>query len=270
MGMPPPSELHASADWAEMRRLYEQEGVSRSEIQRRFGFRSGTTIARRIRAEDWRSPRNPLPLTLQYGDSGEVAVAADDAPAPDDEVTVIPMAALVAERALRDTARQIMDDAPGSPEVIGPSHLAALHTERIKEQLAMSKEVTNVGRLVLSRIAELFTAGDEGSMERARAALVSLTNVNPDKDTLAGLLKAAADVVRQGVTIERLALGMDTRRKPGEQNNPIPELVSPKRAAGALIAQMDPEMAFKLRALAQRTILERRQREIQTQVEDGE
>jgi hypothetical protein len=270
------SERMSSLNWVEIRRQYEFDGVGAQALARQHDIASVTTIRRKIKAEEWKTPAEreaEAQRTTQYVPPEPVA-EPEEPPAPqqpaDDEsdVEMIPMSEVVAERALHDTAKQIRAETADAGDVMGVHDLAALHTQRIKDQLELSSQVTAAGMRVFAIIGELLdTDSDPKMVERAQAALNKLTNVNPDRDTLAGLLKAAADVVARGVGIERRALGMDVKRRPGAPEDPVPELASPRRPAGNLIKLMDPATAFKLREMVQRQIMERRQNEIAAQVE---
>ena len=262
--VPPPSEHISGMNWIEVRRQYEVDGLSAAALTQQYRLKSRTTIARRVQAEGWVSPRVPKPSQLIKADPDPMP----EPPAP--EVEIIPMATIVAEKALEDTARDLVGSG-ASGEIIGPNALAELHTQRIKEQLALSKEVSGTGRQVFSLIRQMLDPGADPETEiAARTAMLRLTNVNPDKDTLAGLMKAAADVIKVGVSLERQALGMDVRRKPGDANDPLPEMRSPKRTAAKLIEALDADTAYKLRSALQARMQQKRQDEIKAQTIEDE
>lgn len=279
------SDLIQALDWTEIRRQHEEDGYSISALTRIHKVPSRTTIARRAKAEEWQMsavdvppPPNPKPRQP----TSDPAPQPEPAPAPEppkpelppfDETEIIPMAEIVAEQALFTAAADIQDE-KFEPEVMGPERLAQLHTERIKDQLVIASRVTGAGMQVFEIISTLLDADDDPlTVARASIALRKLTNVNPDRDTLAGLLKAAADVVSKGLDIERRALGMDLRRSaPPERGsdqptNPLSVLADTTRPGARLIKMLDADMAFKLREMAQRTIMAKRQNEIAAQVE---
>jgi hypothetical protein len=273
------SEHLASLDWSQIRREYEA-GVSPSMLAQLHGIASVTTIRRKIAKEDWRTPDQ------RDADAGKITQYVPPVAAPlpeqervpdvppsvalpegDGDAEMIPAAEVIAEQALRDTAVQIQAGRP-EVEMPGTEQLAQLHTERIKEQLAISTRVTSAGLRVFEIITEMLDDdGEPESVGRARMALMKLTNMNPDRETLASLLKVASDVVSRGVAIELRALGMDIQRRPGAPSEAAPDPVASNRPASGLIKMLDIETVFKLRHAAQRSIMERRQAAIAEIVE---
>lgn len=82
----------------------------------------------------------------------------------------------------------------------------------------VGRDLQDTGRAILSTIKAMFPdvtvlAEDEEAanlaLAKAQVAQRFAALLNPDKETLAGLAKAAADILRQGVSIERIAMGLE-------------------------------------------------------------
>lgn len=130
--------------------------------------------------------------------------------------------------------------------------LTRVQASRIHKQLGIADEVQQVGLRILRTISRMFepSNGDPELEAEVQQAVVRLIRVNADRETLAGLVKAASDVVHKGITIERVALGMDIPAR--QLGGPVPEMppsVTDKPAIG-LIQKLDYDTAKKLRDLA--------------------
>jgi hypothetical protein len=138
----PPKEQIASLNWPEIRRLHEVEGLSIRELARRFNIASPTTVQRRAKAEKWSQVRASFE---QY--------KPPPRPLPDqvDDVDLIPAAAIVAPHTFEETAAQIQAEA-GNPGADGIASLAALYSDRIREQFEIGRRVTAIGMRVLETV----------------------------------------------------------------------------------------------------------------------
>jgi hypothetical protein len=270
------SERIAGLDWVEMRRQFEVDGVSLSELARRHGVASMTTVSRRAKSEQWVKPGQGAVTDL-----APVVAVARIAPPPiqyqgpsqpeaDRDAEVIPVSEAIAESVLHATAEAMNAEQPEQPS-ISVHHLAAVQSGRIREQLAISEEVTSTGRKLLASIRDMLDddPDDPDKVARASAALRRLVGVNPDRETLAGLLKASSDIITRGLDIERRALGMDIRQRGGAaQPDPVEQLTrpGPARPAATLIKRLDMDLMKRLRESAQQAIQDRRRKEIEGHV----
>ena len=148
-------------------------------------------------------------------------------------------------------------------ELLTMQAIARLHSERIRRQLAIAAEIEEVGLAVLRQVKAYLDLPLDADDDEARLALQRRVNrlvgANPDRETLSGLMKAAADVIARGVTLERHALGMDTVK--GELPADPAQSAPPgtrSAAASRLIGALDMDVAMRVRDAAKRLAEERR------------
>jgi hypothetical protein len=104
--------------------------------------------------------------------------------------------------AARRIEREIIDTA----DLATARGLAELHARAIIVQNRMAEKMMQTGSELLDHVRTLLSDED---VDVRGVALQALTAVNIDKDTLAGIVKAASQTIREGMTLQRKALGMD-------------------------------------------------------------
>ena len=151
------------------------------------------------------------------------------------------------------------------------SQMADIHAERIRRQLAYAGEMQQVGAGILRLIkAATVPPGttDPVTLALRQQAVMSLSAINPDRDTLTGLLKAAVDVMAKGISVERLALGMSPPEKtkvgavvitPGP--NPMPSDPGGSSGPAKVLKGLDSGSAWKLREVLAEASREARRRQ---------
>jgi hypothetical protein len=129
--------------------------------------------------------------------------------------------------------------------------------------MAGAIQVQETGSLVLERLrGVLQPPSDDETADEAviLANLRHLIRVNPERETLAGLLTAATKAVELGVTMERRAIAADAASQPASGT-----LATPAGSGGNLareiLQRMDPETVERVRACALE--VQRKQRETQ-------
>jgi hypothetical protein len=127
------------------------------------------------------------------------------------------------------------------------SDLARLHVGAVRRQLLTAQRLRLVSDLVLARI---FVAVGAPTAEEAGEARGALMFLNPERETLAGLLKATADVEERAAAMERRALAMDPRT--GAAPPPPPEPPVPINAVSIekLVVGVPEGVLMQLRTAA--------------------
>jgi hypothetical protein len=92
--------------------------------------------------------------------------------------------------------------------------MAEIEARAIRKQIGVSDRLMELGAHMTAQVMlAMSPLGPDASDEDQAAQLQSIMRlkaVNADKETLAGLLKASAQVLQVAVTMQRKALGMDT------------------------------------------------------------
>lgn len=270
--------------WDEIRRLYEETSIGCVGLAKRFGFKSKTTITRRRDAEGWakaveehgavaaaeqvvadiRSDAAPVTAPPEPEPDPEIERAIDAMGIYDPLPGPLPAAVhepyVAAERVLAaDVGRSGM--VPGSADIDDRreavvSQIADIQAERMKTHLAYASELMQVGvgviRLIKAPTIPASTT-DPVKLALKQHALMSLSGVNPDRETLAGLLKSAADVVTKGITLERHVLGITPPEKTKVGAVVITTgsntVVSEPAGPGQVLKSLDTKSAWKMREL---------------------
>lgn len=239
-------------DWAKIRAEWQESEISDVQLAERWGFKSTTTVRRQRLREGWARDidaiaakivtqavvgkervRTSSALTRNEADIGLADTKAGEPSDFNDKERVRPQTRQEVSRATKD-----------SDDLGTARHLANVHAQAIRQQIGIGELAISVGTIFLDQIEAL--AGDDvDRIQRAQAALLS---INPEKDTLAGVIKAIAGLLETGVKIKRLALGMDILKNP---EGVTPSQVAGGRAASKVIERLDLETLMKLRGAAQ-------------------
>lgn len=267
--------------WDEIRRLYETTPIGIPSLARKYGFSSKTTINRRKAKEGWAKQVDELisvsaaELIVADIRRTQEAQAPDPDPGPDPAVmqaiqemrvydpVLKPESATAHASAQADEAEYVraadvgqsgmvpsVDDLEDRRDAV-VAQMAGIHAERIRTQLAHAGELQQVGTGILRLIMAATTpATDQVTLARRQHAVASLCGVNPDRETMAGLLKAASDVLSKAISLERLVLGIgpQERTKVGAVviTNPAPASADPS-SPGRVLKGLDTQSAWKLR-----------------------
>lgn len=172
-------------------------------------------------------------------------------------------------------------------EMPNTASVVALHRDMIMRQISIGREIQATGLGVLRCLRDLVPSLEELSamedpkdqaavLARRSSALRLLTSVNPDRDTLAGIFKATADVINQGILIERRAVGLDAKggkaEPPAGNTNTNINLISQTVQAGnvaTLATNMPATAAHMLKSLAREMREHKRVIDIEAQQIEG-
>lgn len=175
----------------------------------------------------------------------------------------------------------------GAVEMPNTASVVALHRDMITRQISIGREIQATGLGVLRCLRDLVPSLEELSamedpkdqaavLARRSSALRLLTSVNPDRDTLAGIFKATADVINQGILIERRAVGLDAKggkaEPPAGNTNTNINLISQTVQAGnvaTLATNMPATAAHMLKSLAREMREHKRVIDIEAQQIEG-
>lgn len=123
--------------------------------------------------------------------------------------------------------------------------LARHNSEVILQQIQGGDDAERAARAVLNAIYRYLTADDHASAVASARRLIGL---NPERETMAGMMTAAAGLLKTGVALKRQALAMDVIR-PDDGVNAGP--IEPVKGAGArLLERLPPDALMKLREIA--------------------
>lgn len=213
--------VYRDLPWGKIRREWENTGTTLAALARKHGIRSTTTLERKRVAEQWSRV-----LTIE----GDLAPSAAEDRLDAGQVGCLP-----------------------DPRAPNPSLTQA--------ELAVEMQMT--GLLLLRRLQGVLQppSDDEAAEAVMLGNLQRLIRVNPERETLAGLLAAACKTVEMGLAIERRALA-------DAANKPPPE-AAPWKSGAELLKGMDVETALKLRACAVKIQNEKRQAEIDAAAKSG-
>jgi hypothetical protein len=127
---------------------------------------------------------------------------------------------------------------------------------------ALGIQVQETGSLLLGCVWGVLQppSDDEAAEAVMLGNLQCLTRVNPERDSLAGLLTAATKAIELGVVMERRALAAEVASKPASGSLGTPA-GSGSDLAREILQGMDPETVERLRAWALE--VQRKQREAQ-------
>jgi hypothetical protein len=279
---------HRNMPWDQIRQAYETTETPLGTLAKQFGIPSRTTLVRRAEAEGW---QKNLEAIAERNRLADAVLDRTAEPATLDEALAAPpyMPPPQPASGHRQPAMQVpvdlvpVDLVPADPEGVGyadvqrlliVAELAEQQAAVRRQQLALAAEVQLTGLLLLRRIQGVLqppVAPDQAGgpeEELMLGNLQRLIRVNPDKETLAGLVGVAAKTIEAGVGMARKALAMDLpggMAKPGAAQavaNPAPSADATSRNRIALLNSMTPEMAEKMRDWALKVQQERREAQI--------
>jgi hypothetical protein len=200
--------VYQDCPWGKIRREWEDTSISLAALARKYGIRSVTTLERKRAAEQWSRV-----LTID----GHVVPSAAAAPP------------LVGE------AERLPDQ--GVP-----------NQQLTPEAIAV--EVQRTGLLLLRRIQGVLPPPSDDPNDEALTVgnLQRLIRVNPERETLSGLLAAAVKTIETGMAMERRARADAAAQLAAAGGGGSDESLAQR--AVALIETMDVETAEKMRAWA--------------------
>lgn len=224
--------------WPSIREQYETTDISLRMLAMQHGLSSKTVLIRKVKAEGWTRRVNSIANLLSLAELAGI----DPAPA----------VAGVAEKVDADSLREEADRVT----IITARALATLQTACTREQLSLARNIQTAGLAIIERIRGVLVAPEAEVSEHIKRLIA----ISPDGEKLAGLIKAAAEVIDRAVVMERRALGMDlVGGKQPEQAQP-PEHVYSSANAVAIVKKLDVTLGMRLRQFTQQTLEARRDR----------
>ena len=200
MSNTPPIDYQA-LPWARIREQYEKTAISLRMLARQWGLGSKNVIQRKIKAEGW---------VRRLGNiASHLALAQVAALEPDHELPIPRLPPRGRNGNGRDHPQKVaadtLRDEADVVTILTARTLAQMQTKRILRQLKVAEDIQEAGLSIVRCLIEVLK-GDEAKVPQA---LERLLGVAPAGETMAGLLKAAAEAIDRGVVMERRALGMD-------------------------------------------------------------
>ncbi len=149
-----------------------------------------------------------------------------------------------AARGVRKWSRGDEDSLPGDQDVRTAQELADIHARAISEQLRYGDHAVDVALVTLNHIRRLLGATDPEAIGEARARL---TLLSPERETLAGIMKSAGELLERGIQVKRKALGMDHLKAPPGvgPGDPLGQVAI--QEVQSLLSALDPEALRALR-----------------------
>lgn len=254
-------------DWRTIRAEYEQTDVSDTALAQRWGFKSGTTIARKRLAEGWTRDVEAVAANLVTravaGTARDPSFCRrrqnDQATTPRRASSVLPPAEVVAPEKKPDlaTAHSRGWDLSEADKLATAKDLATIRAEAIAAQLATADRMVTAGNLWLESLVAIASARDHsvesGQQSDFRDAVGRVSSVS-DKDTISSLMKSVASLLAEGVRIQREALGMATPLPKNE--GPAPAGSSGHRPQDVLVL-LDQQTLERMSQAATRLALQR-------------
>ncbi len=211
--------------WRQIREQYETTDVSQRALAMQWNIASKTTLTRKITDEGWTRRIANIATTLALI---QVAEASDPSSVRNGE----------AEKIAGDTLRREAD----ATIPLTARALAAMQSQRVLRQLEFAEQIQEAGRAILRHLLGVLT----GEEDKVGGHIKRLISIGPDGEKLATLMKAAAEAIDRGVTIERRALGMDMIK--GQVPNPAGgSLDRDTKNAVRTVRKLDVSLGLKLR-----------------------
>jgi hypothetical protein len=280
--------------WDEIRREYETTRMGWLALATKYGIASKTTLKRRARAEAWERDEKAIAerqrLADAVHDDTAIPVTLDEALAQSPYLpppvtgcrgqdAQLPFGhGEAASCSVPAQPPPLTDpDAVGQADVlrlVTPGNLADAQAAVQRQQLALAAEVQLTGLLLMRRLQGVLQPpvapdqADEPKEALMLGNLQRLIRVNPDRETLAGLVTTATKTIEAGTAMARKALAMDLpggTTKPGADQpvaDPAAAAEATSRNRIALLNSMTPEMAEKMREWAEKVQRERREARI--------
>ena len=242
--------------WVKIRHEWEKVGLSDRTLANRWGFKSGNSILRRRNAEGWTRDIESVTTRLVTQAVANVGDVSEGAHAPTKPRTQAPQASPISKNMLngtehraisyltrdsgvkgRQVAQRDLDDAQDMRTARG---LAEVHAKAIADQVEISDAGVSVVNAILGHLTVILTSLDMDEVKDSRDRLLA---INPDKDTMAGHMKAAGVLMEQSIKIKRMALAMDVMR---DAEPPLP----PAGRTEEIIKRLDVDTLMKMRQTA--------------------
>jgi hypothetical protein len=272
--------VNRNLPWDEIRRAWQTTRTSMAALAAKYGIGSVTTLKRRRTDEGWKrdadvAAAKPSPAAVIADATALPGVAKTSGapptpgggqprgthqPGPREPVATRPAPADrdAAGAGVMGSAEQLILDTP----------LERLRETSFARQMAGAAVVQKTALLLLRRLAGVLqppshemdgVGGGQEPDTEALGNLQRLIRINPDRETLAGLIAAGVKAYEVGVAMERRALA-DPVVKPvdGDKERAAPV----QRNGGDLLRFVDPATAEKMRLWAKQIARERREAEI--------
>lgn len=251
--------------WAEIRRAWETSEISMAALGSKYGISSVTTLKRRRTDEGWKRDADVVAAKQSLADViSDAAALPGVAEAADGSVPAREPVAMRRAHVDRDFA-----DCAGlasAEHLVNHTPLARLRETSFERQMALARVVQETSLLLLRRVAgvlqppsfDLDGGGQEQDME-ALGNLQRLIRINPDRETLSGLVAAASKSLEMGIAMERRAVA-DAVVKPAAGGDTPADQV--QRNGLDMLKLMDVATAEKMRTWAMQIQRERREAEI--------
>ena len=252
----PNAVLQGQDMWVKIRHEWEKIGLSDRTLANRWGFRSANSILRRRSSEGWKRDIDSVTtrlVTQAVASVGASKSAHMEITSPHTSGTVNHqinqhMLNGTEQKAIteltrgnsvrgRQAAQHDLDDARDMRTARG---LAEVHTQAIADQVEIAEAGAYVVSAVLGHLTVILTSLDMDEVKDSRDRLMA---INPEKDSMAGHMKAAGVLMEQCVKIKRLALAMDVTR---DAEPPPP----PASRTQEIIKRLDVETLMKMRQTA--------------------
>ncbi len=258
-------QIHDKLPWAEIQREWETTTISATALAKKYAIPSKTTMLRRRDTEGW----------VREVDAGEACPARGAVIADPAATTVKAQASedgVATTGHERASADGEIDVSPEGFLEAGRRGLADFHDTLAARHVALARVVQETGVMAMRRLQGVLKApvidseGLHDMGDRAREGgdeadvlgnLQRLIRVNPDRDTLSGLLTAAGKAIELGVNMERRAMA-DMAARPQPKQGEGKQRMSMRQ----MIETMPPETAAHLRAWAVKVQQDRREAEI--------
>jgi hypothetical protein len=238
--------------WRHIRETYETTEISYEQLAREWGMKSKTTIIRVAQREGWRKNVQRI-----ADDMARAAVALDaeidgekaksrhrsrnfsETPPGIDPQKIEPITTKTLDTLTGTTADTRAQDTEDL-DVAVAVNLAKLQAEATRRHLAHARMVADIGVALVGHIYTLLSSTDPDAVGDSRMRLLT---INPDKETLASLMKVAATMVESGSNMQRRALGMD--------KGAVVQDAKPAQPMERVLQALSPDTLMGLRRAAQ-------------------
>jgi hypothetical protein len=269
--------------WEAIRREWETSLIDMVALARKYGVASTTTLTRRRDSEGWKrnvavvearqaladviSDAMAIDGTAEAATGKPIASAlwqpGEDRPLDKGKFPSAPVPPRDGAAMPENTAASELD----AEMLLAPRHLGhAIATSR-QRGVALALVLQRVGLLMLNRVEGVLQPPGENAEGEALVLgdLQRLIRVNPERETLSGLVATAGKALELGATLERRAIAADATNKPASGIPGIPiELGS--NMAREILQRMDPDAVERVHAWA----LEMQRKQREAQVADSE
>jgi hypothetical protein len=250
--------VNSALPWEAIRREWETTEITLAALARAHGLSSPTTLARRRVSEGWIRDADAIEARRSLADVFSDATAIEGvAEAPDSKSHKATVWQPPERRRPDETSEldaEVLLDRRNFSEVLAT---------KSQRDVALALEVQRAGLLLLRRVTGVLQppGNDEAAETEMLGNLQRLIRVNPDRETLAGLVAAAGKTIDLGQMMERRAIAIDAIGKL-TSGTAEPGAGSIVKGAMELLHTMDSATAARMRAWAIDVQRERRQAQI--------